>query len=92
MSMEILQAKILEWVTMPSSRGSSQPSDRTQVSHTEGGFFTIEPPGYTKNTGVGSLSLLQGKFPTQELNQGLLHCRLIIYQLKYQGRWQPQQI
>ena len=31
-----------------------------------------DSPG--KNTGVGSLSLLQGNFPTQELNQGLLHC------------------
>jgi len=38
-----------------------------------------------QNTGVGSLSLLQGIFPTQELNQGLLHCKLILYQLSYQG-------
>ena len=39
--MEILQARILEWVAMPSSRGSSQPRDQTQVSHTVGRFFTI---------------------------------------------------
>ena len=38
-----------------------------------------------QNTGVGSLSLLQGIFPTQELNQGLPNCRLILYQLSYQG-------
>ena len=38
-----------------------------------------------QNTGVGSLSLLQWIFPTQELNQGLLHCRQILYQLSYQG-------
>ena len=38
-----------------------------------------------QNTGVGSLSLLQGIFPTQELNQGLLHCRQILQQLSYQG-------
>ena len=37
----ILQASILEWVAMPSSRGSSQPRDRTQVSHFVGGFFTV---------------------------------------------------
>ena len=37
-----------------------------------------------KNTGVGSLSLLQRIFPTQESNQGLLHCRQILYQLSYQ--------
>ena len=41
LSMGILQARILEWVAMPSSRGSSQPSDQTQVSHFAGGFFTI---------------------------------------------------
>ena len=33
----ILQAKILEWFAMPSSRGSSQPRDPTQVSHIAGG-------------------------------------------------------
>ena len=36
-----------------------------------------EPPGKPKNTGVGSLSLLQGIFPTQESNWGLLHCMRI---------------
>ena len=39
-------------------------------------------PGY--NTGEGSISLLQGIFPTQELIRGLLHCRQILYQLSYQ--------
>ena len=34
---------------------------------------------------MGSLSLLQGIFPTQELNQGLLHCRQILYHLNHQG-------
>ena len=37
----ILQARILESVTMHSSRGSSQPKDQTQVSHIAGRFFTI---------------------------------------------------
>ena len=41
----MLQARILEWVAMLSSRGSSQPRDQTQVSCTADGFFTIEPPG-----------------------------------------------
>ena len=36
----ILQAKILEWLAFPFSRGSSQPRDQTQVSHIAGGFFT----------------------------------------------------
>ena len=36
----ILQARILDWVAFPFSRGSSQPRDWTQVSHIVGGFFT----------------------------------------------------
>ena len=39
-SMGILQARILEWVAMPSFRGSSQPRDWTQVSRIAGRFFT----------------------------------------------------
>ena len=44
-----------------------------------------EAQGKPKDTGVGSLSLLQGPFPTQESNRGLLHCRRILYQLSYEG-------
>ena len=40
-----------------------------------------------QNTGVSSLSLLQGIFLTQELNQGLLHCKWILYQLSYFTQW-----
>ena len=36
----ILQARILECIGFPFSRGSSQPRDRTQISHIVGGFFT----------------------------------------------------
>ena len=45
---DILQARILEWVAMPCSRGSSLPRDQTQVfcsSCIGGGFFTAEWPG-----------------------------------------------
>ena len=38
-----------------------------------------------QNTGVSSLFLLQGIFPTQELNPGLPHCRKILYQLSHMG-------
>ena len=38
-----------------------------------------------QNTGVGSCFLLQGIFPTQGLNPGLLHCRWILYQLSHKG-------
>ena len=81
----ILQARILEWVAFPFSRGSSQPRDQTQVSHTAGGFFTSWTTGKPKNTGLGNPSLLQQIFPTQESNLGLPHCRRTLYQLSYQG-------
>ena len=45
----------------------------------------VEPQGKPKNTAVGSLSLLQQIFQTQELNQGFLNCRWILYKLSYQG-------
>ena len=41
LSMGILQARILEWVVVPSSKRSSQPRDWTQVFHTAGGFFIV---------------------------------------------------
>ena len=50
-------------------------------------FCLWNSPG--KNTGVGSRSLLQGIFPTQRLNPGLLHCGQILYCLSHQGS--PQQ-
>ena len=59
-SVGILQARILEWVAMPSSRGSSQPrSPALQVDS-----LPSETPGKPRNTGVGILSLLQGIFLT----------------------------
>ena len=44
-SLEIFQARVLEWVAISSSRGSSRPRDRTQVSNIAGRGFTSEPPG-----------------------------------------------
>ena len=77
----ILQARILDWVAIPFPRGSSNPrSPALQVDS-----LPAEIPGKPKNTGVGSLSLFQWIFPTQESNQGLLHCDWILYQLSYQG-------
>ena len=45
LSVEILQARILEWGASPFSRGSSRPRNRTWVSCMAGGFFVIAPPG-----------------------------------------------
>ena len=64
----------------PPSPGLKPRSPELQVD-----FLLSEPPEKPKNTGVSSLSLLQGIFLTQESNQGLLHCRWILYQLSYQG-------
>ena len=74
----ILQARILEWGAVPFSRESFQTRDQTQVSILQVDSLQAEPLGKPKNTGVGSLCLLQGFFLTQELNWGLL------YQLNYQ--------
>ena len=73
----ILQPRILEWVAFLFSRGFSHPRDRTQVSRIAGRFFT----SWATREAQESLSLLQWIFPTQESNQGLLHCRWILYQL-----------
>ena len=46
-------------------------------------YSSWNSPG--QNTGVSSLFLLQGIFPTQGLNPGLPHCRQILYQLSHKG-------
>ena len=85
LSMGILQARILEWVAMPSCRDLPNPEIKPRSPALQADSLPSELPGKPKNTGVGGLSLLQGIFLTQESNQGLLHCRQILYQLSYQG-------
>ena len=79
-----LGQNFLEWVAFPFSRGSSQPRDRTRSPTLQVESLPAEPQGKPKHTGVGSLSLLQQIFLTQESNQDLLHCRQILYPLRYQ--------
>ena len=81
----ILQARILEWVAIPFSRDLPNREIEPKFPALQANSLPSEPPGKSKNTGGGNLSLLQWIFPTQELNQGLLHCRQILYQLSYQG-------
>ena len=71
----ILQARLLEWVAFLFSRGSSQPRSPALQAHS----LPAGPQEKPKNTGVGSLSLLQWIFLTQESNWGPLHCRQILY-------------
>ena len=67
-------ARILEWVAFPFSRGSSQPRDWTQVSHSAGEFFSSWATRETQEYWSGGLSLLQWILTTHELNWGLLLC------------------
>ena len=66
----ILQARIVEWVAFPFSRRSSQPRDQTQVSTLQEDSLPAEPQGKPKNTGVGSLSLLQWDLPNPGIELG----------------------
>ena len=70
----ILQARVLEWGACPSSGDLPNPGIDPR-SPTLQDSLLPEPAGTPKNTGVGSLSLLLGIFPTQESNQGLMHFR-----------------
>ena len=82
----ILQARKLELSSLSLLQGNLpnpgiKPSSPTLQAYS----LPAEPQGMSKNTGVGSLSLLQQIFPTQESNRGLLHCRQILSQLSYEG-------
>ena len=62
---------------------SESPSVMSDSLRLHGLYSPWNSPG--QNAGVGSLSLLQGIFPTQVLNPGLPHCRQILYQLSHLG-------
>ena len=82
----LVLAGILEWIAFPFSRVSFQPEPRSPALQADS--LPAEPQEKQKNTGMSSLTLIQGIFPTQESNQGLLHCRQLLYQLSYQGHSQ----
>ena len=74
------------WSGLPCLPPGDRPNPRTEPrcpSLQVDSLLTWPPE--KPNTGVGSLSLLQRIFPTQESSQGLLHCRRILYQLSHQG-------
>ena len=82
----ILQARILKWrILKPffSPGDLPNPGIKLRSPALQADSLPKESPGKPKNTGVGSLSLLQGLFLTQESNWGLLPCRPILYQLSY---------
>ena len=71
------------WSRLREGKGGESRSVVSDSLRPRGLYSTWDSPGQT--AGVGSLSLLQQIFLTQELNWGLLHCRRILYQLSYQG-------
>ena len=80
--MEIIQARIPEWVAMLSSRGSSQPRDQTQVSHIEGRVFTIcatrEAPDLYQLQNTGELKMFNcKKFVSFILCYGIINMIII---------------
>ena len=70
-------------VAFPFSRDLPNPGTEPRSPTLQVDSLPAEPQGKPKNTGVGSLSLPQLIFLTQELNQSLLHCSRILYQLSY---------
>ena len=70
----------------PPSGDLSNPGIEPRSPAFQADSLPSEPPGKPKNTGVGSLSLLKGIFPTQQSNQGLLYCRQILLPTELWGK------
>ena len=83
--MGILQTRTLEWFPCPPPGDLPNPEIRPRSPALQMDSVPAEPPGKPKNTGVGSVSLLQRIFPTQSSNPSLPHCRQILDHLSHQG-------
>ena len=81
----ILQARKLEWETVPLLRDLPNPGIKPRSCTLQAGSLPSEPPGKPMNTGVGGLSLLQGIFLTQESDWDCLHFSWILYHMSHQG-------
>ena len=79
----ILQAEFWSGEPFPSPGDLPNPEIEPRSPALQVDSLLAEPWGKPKNTGVGSLSLLQRISPTEESTEGLLHCRRILYQLSY---------
>ena len=89
-SMEFSRPEYWSGQPFPSPGDLPNPGMEPRSPTLQADSLAAEPQGKPKNTEVGRLSLLQGIFPTQESNWGLLHCRWILYQLSYQGALSPK--
>ena len=70
--------EVVGGLSFPSPGDLPNPGIKPRSPALQADSLPAEPPGKPKNSGVCSLSLLQRSFPTQELNQGVLHCRQIL--------------
>ena len=84
-SMEFSRPEYWSGYPFPSPGDFPNPGIKPRSPTLQADPLPDEPQGKPKNTGVGSLSPLQGIFLTQELKQGLRHYRRILYQLSYKG-------
>ena len=82
---EILQAKYWSGLPCPPPGDLSIPGIKPRSPALQADSLPSEPPGKPRNIRMGSLSILQWIFLTQESIHGLLHCRWILNQLSYQG-------
>ena len=82
-SMELSRPEYCSGYPFPSTMELPNPGIEPRSPTMQADSLSAESPEKPKNSGVGSLSLLQGIFPTQESNWGLLHYRWILYQLSY---------
>ena len=81
----VLQSRILDWVVFPSPGDLLNPGIKPRPPALRAYYLPAEHQLKPKNTAVGSLSLLQWIFWTQESNWCLQHCRQSLYQENYQG-------
>ena len=88
-SMEFFRPEYWSGQPFPSPGDLPKPGIEPKSPTLQADSLPAEPPGKPKNTGVGSLTILQQIFLTRESNWGLLHCRRILYQLSYQGSPRP---
>ena len=84
-SMEFSRPAYWSGWPFPSPGDLPNPGIKPRSSTLQVDSLPAEPQGKPKSTGVGSLSLLQGIFPTQELSRGPLRCRWTLYQLSHKG-------
>ena len=82
-----LQARILEWVAIPFSRGSSRPRDWTPVSHIAGWYFTVWATRETQITYIHIMNINKG--PSSQ-SYGFSSSHIRMWELDHKESWMPK--